>query len=370
MPWKVVRPMDEKIQFLALALERESSFSSLCAEFGISRKTGYKWLDRYTAQGLEGLNDLSRGPKANVCKTDTIISAEIFKTREAHKSWGAPKIRAYLKNQGFKKLPSVSTVGRMLKRHGYIQNKEKRDDLKLKTNLSLAMKPNDVWTVDYKGDFVSKDQVRCYPLTMTDRYSRYLLCCEGFTRTSYEEAKECFARVFKEYGLPEVIRSDNGVPFVSQTGLSRLAVWWMDLGITPEVIDPGKPYQNGQHERMHRALKEEAVDQKLTFKQQLQKLKAFKDVYNHQRPHEGISNRVPADCYERSHREFPHRIAEWDYDGKVLKVDTRGTIYFKGRKHFITQALNNKYVGIEELQSDIWMVFYRDYPLQLLDLND
>lgn len=361
--------MDEKVQFISLVLEGSLSTAEACRTFGISRKTGYKWLNRYSSGGAGGLNELQRGPKILASGSRNPSFSKIIKVRGDHPAWGAPKIRAFLHNQGFKKLPSVSTCGRILQRNGLIKRKDPSDSIRFKVPLSEAKSPNDIWTVDYKGDFVLSDKIRCYPLTISDRFSRYLLCCDGFQRTTFKEAQESFQKTFKKYGLPSVIRSDNGVPFSAANGLSRLAVWWIDLGITPEVIDPGKPYQNGQHERMHRVLKEEAIDTRLSFAKQSERLRSYIRTYNDLRPHQGLSNQVPSDVYKKSAKKYSDKITPWSYEGKTVKVDHRGNIYFKGQKQFISHALDQKYVGVDEVDTDLWLVNYRDFPLKYLDLG-
>ena len=301
--------MDERLRFVARLLEGEK-MAVLCREFDISRKTGYKIFSRYQDCGLEGLTDRSRRPYRQANRLPFQIETRIVQLKKEHPSWGAPKIREKLRrlNLGVH-TPAISTVHAVLDRHGLVSRGRRRARYKATgTGLSTPTQPNDLWCADYKGEFMLADRRYCYPLTVTDFASRYLLCCDALETTRESYAFSVFERTFKDFGLPRAIRTDNGVPFASTTaffGLSKLSVWWLRLGIQIERIKPGHPQQNGRHERMHLTLKKEATRPAAkNFLQQQAKFDRFLECFNHERPHQALGMRCPAELYQPSARPY------------------------------------------------------------------
>ena len=299
MPWKDVSPMDQKTQFVSEYLRDSLSFTELCQRYHISRKTGYKWIARYQAEGPAGLLDRSRRPHYSPEQTPDAVRLAIVDTRRRHPSWGAKKLLKLLERKDPQAhWPSRWTVCEILKREGLVRQKTKRRKVGHPGRpSSIVTAPNQLWCVDFKGEFKTRDGRYCYPLTITDSYSRYLLGCRGLLSTETRGAKETFKELFKRYGLPKAIRSDNGTPFASTAlgRLSQLSVWWIRLGIRRELIEPGKPQQNGQHERMHRTLKAETTRPPAANLAQQQRLfNRFRREYNEVRPHEGIELNTPA----------------------------------------------------------------------------
>ena len=306
MPWKECKPMDERIKFVGRLLGGEK-MSALCREFGISRPTGYKIFNRYKNLGLEGLEDRSRRPYRHANKLPFQIEQTIVQIKREHRTWGAPKIREKLIREfPMIKPPAKSTVHAVLDRNGLVKRRKRRRYRAEGTPLKHAKTPNGLWCADYKGEFLLGNQQYCYPLTITDYRSRYLLACEGLETTKSPFAFTVFERVFKEFGVPNAIRTDNGVPFASPNalfGLSRLSVWWLRLGINIERIKPGHPEQNGRHERMHLTLKREATKPaSYNFLQQQARFDDFVDVYNNERPHQALGGAYPGEVYTPSAR--------------------------------------------------------------------
>lgn len=308
MPWKECRKMDERLRFVAPLLDGEK-MAPLCREFGISRKTGYKIFNRYRDTGLDGLTDRSRRPYRQANKLPMQIEKLIISIKKEFPAWGAPKIRERLRRiYPDLHCPAVSTVHAVLDRHDLVKRRKRRRPKAQGTALSRARRPNDLWCADYKGEFRLGNHRYCYPLTITDSSSRYLLSCEALSTTKEAYAFRVFERVFKDFGLPKAMRTDNGVPFASPNGLfglSKLAVWWLRLGIHIERIKPGHPEQNGRHERMHLTLKQEttrpAAD---NFLQQQARFDEFIDYYNSERPHQALDMRLPGELYEPSKRAY------------------------------------------------------------------
>ncbi len=301
--------MDERLRFVARLLDGEK-MAVLCREFDISRKTGYKIFNRYKGCGLEGLTDRSRRPYRQANKLPFQVEKLIVQLKRERPSWGAPKIREKLRRlHSDIQLPAISTVHAVLDRHDLVKRRRLRRGYKAQgTTLSRPSEPNDLWCADYKGEFMLADRRYCYPLTISDFASRYLLTCEGLATTKEKYAFTVFERAFKDFGLPKAIRTDNGVPFASAWalfGLSKLSVWWLRLGIRIERIKPGNPQQNGRHERMHLTLKKEATKPAAkNFLQQQAKFDEFIECYNHERPHQAINMRYPAELYEPSPRPY------------------------------------------------------------------
>lgn len=308
MPWKECNKVDERLKFIARLLDGEK-MSHLCEEFGISRKTGYKIFERYKNSGLEGLTDRSRTPYRYANQLPFQIEKAILSIKQEKPTWGAPKIRErIIRLYPDIRPPANSTVHTVLAKNGLVNVRRKRRYKAKGTELSLAKKPNDLWCADYKGEFLLGNKKYCYPLTISDFNSRYLLACEALESTKEQYAITIFERVFKEFGLPKAIRTDNGVPFSAPNalfGLSKLSVWWLRLGIEIERIKPGHPEQNGRHERMHLTLKKEATRPPGgNFLQQQAKFDEFIDEYNNDRPHQALNMKYPGELYIHSSKEY------------------------------------------------------------------
>lgn len=299
MPWKETSPMDQRTRFVADHLRNALSITELCELYSVSRKTGYKWIDRYLKYGPAGLEERSRRPRCSPNQTSEEIVRALLEARRRHPQWGGKKLLALLhKRHPRWSLPGRSTACDILKRHGMVPLRRQRRRLGHPGKpTSLILAPNDVWSADYKGQFRTGDGQYCYPLTVADGFSRYLLGCQALGSTAVAEAKPIFTRLFKEYGLPTRIRTDNGVPFATPTlgRLSRLSAWWVRLGILPEFIEPGHPAQNGRHERMHRTLKAETTRPAAgSLAAQQRRFNSFREEFNHERPHEALDQRPPA----------------------------------------------------------------------------
>src|SRR5271157_6642054 len=329
--------MDERLRFVARLLDGEK-MAVLCREFDVSRKTGYKIFQRYKDCGLEGLTDRSRRPYRPANQLPFQIEKLIVQIKREHTSWGAPKIREKLRRlHSDIPTPAISTVHAVLDRHGLVSRGRKRRYKAQGTPLSRPLHPNDLWCADYKGEFMLADRRYCYPLTLSDFASRYLLSCEALSTTQEVYAFTVFERVFKEFGLPLAIRTDNGVPFASPHalfGLSKLAVWWLRLGIGIERIKPGHPEQNGRHERMHLTLKKEATKPPAhNFLQQQARFDEFMEVFNHQRPHEALDMKCPVEVYQpstRAYRGLPD--IDYPFHDKVIVVTNCGRICLGNKK--------------------------------------
>ena len=373
MPWKVCKPMDERLKFIARLLDGEQ-MASLCREFGISRKTGYKIQQRYNTSGLEALTDRSRRPYRQANQLPMQIEKLIVHLKQDKPNWGAPKIRERLRRlHPDVHLPAISTVHAVLDRHGLVKRRRRhKRELRQGTPLSQALEPNQLWCADYKGEFMLADRRYCYPLTVTDFASRYLLGCEALSTTKEAYAFTVFERLFKEFGLPAAIRTDNGVPFASPNALfnlSRLSVWWLRLGIGIERIKPGCPQQNGRHERMHLTLKLETTKPAgKNFLQQQAKFDDFIDCYNIERPHQAIAMRCPAELYRPSTRTY-RGLPELDYPfhDKTVTVTTCGRICYKQRKINLSTVFAGQNVGIRQTDDRIWLVSFMHYDLGYFD---
>jgi putative transposase len=364
--------MDERLRFVARRLEGES-MTALCAEFGISRKTGYKIYDRYKSCGVQGLTDRSRRPIRHANQLPVTIEKQIVQLKKRYPTWGAPKIREKLRPQCAPlRCPASSTVHAVLDRHGLVKRRGRRRPSLTGTPLSRATTPNALWCADYKGEFMLADHRYCYPLTITDFASRYLLCCEALETTKTLYAWAIFERVFQEFGVPEAIRTDNGLPFASAHalyGLSQLSVWWLRLGIRLERIQPGHPEQNGRHERMHLTLKAEAT--RPAAANILQQQAVFDDFvgrYNGERPHQALGMKVPADVYTPSVRVY-RGLDEIDYPFHDFSVTVThcGRICFKTRKINLSHVFAGQKVGIKQVDDRIWLVSFMHYDLGYFD---
>lgn len=372
MPWRKCKPMDERLKFIARLLDGEK-MSALCREFGISRPTGYKIFNRYKHSGLQGLEDRSRRPYRYANKLPFQVERAILQIKREYPSWGAPKIRDKLiKLYPMIKPPAKSTVHAVLDRHGLVKRRKRRRYRAQGTPLRESHIPNGLWCADYKGEFMLGNRQYCYPLTITDYCSRYLLACEGLETTKSCFAFDVFERAFKEYGLPNAIRTDNGIPFASPNaffGLSRLSVWWLKLGIQIERIKPGHPEQNGRHERMHLTLKKEATKPaSFNFLQQQERFDGFMGVYNNERPHQALNGRYPGEVYTPSSREYrPPDEPEYPFHDKAIRVTKCGRICIGSRKINLSVVFAGQTVGIREVADKIWLVSFIDYDLGFFD---
>lgn len=376
MPWKMERPMDQKVKLISLWLEGNYEITELSMKFGVSRKTIYKWINRYNREGIRGLEERSRAAHthSNVTAADKIERIIEFKIK--HDKWGPKKIvdcleRIYQEESW----PSTSTAGEWLKKNGLVQSRRRRRHVQpYHDHFIDCTKPNGVWSADYKGQFYTKDRKVCYPLTVTDNYSRYLIACDGLEGPRYKETKECFERIFREYGLPEAIRTDNGTPFAGTSigGLSRLSVWWIKLGIIPERIAKGEPQQNGRHERMHRTLKESTVNPAgANLRDQQKKFDFFRVEYNNERPHESIGMKRPAEVFKKAIRPFPEAVKPVEYpdDFVVRIIKLNGDMKFKGGLYFISELLQGERVGLKEVSDGYWQINFGLHKLGYIDVS-
>jgi len=370
MPWSQTSPMDQRTQFIADFLRQVLSVTELCELYDVSRKTGYKWIDRYLRQGPAGLQERSRRPQGSPNQTAQEIVAALLEARRRHPSWGGKKLLALVhKRHRNWDLPHRSTVCDILSRHGMVPKKRTRRRIGHPGKpTSSILAPNDLWCADFKGQFKTGNGSYCYPLTVTDGFSRYLLGCQGLNSTSVEESKPVFTQLFREYGLPKRIRTDNGVPFATNTlaRLSRLSAWWVRLGVLPELIEPGKPQQNGQHERMHRTLKAEATrPAAASLAAQQRKFNTFREEFNNERPHEALDQQTPASHYRPSNREMPSKLPPLVYPDRfeVRYVSANGGIRWNRGWINVSTVCIGEYVGLEEIDNGIWNVYFG--PLKL-----
>lgn len=374
MPWDETCAMDERLLFVGRCLLGEESVSALCAAFGISRKTGYKWLGRYRAGGAAGLVDRSSAPACHGRLLDAGVMSQVLALRQRWPHWGARKLRARLAmDRPGLALPAASTIGDWLRREGCVAPRARRQRTPACTQpFALVGAANDLWCVDFKGWFLTGDGARCDPLTATDAHSRFLLCSQSVAGQDEASVRPVMERVFREHGLPGAIRSDNGVPFASVGvgGLSRLSVWWVRLGILPERIPPGCPQQNGRHERMHRTLKQEtAAPPAASLAAQQARFDRFRAAYNWERPHEGLGQRPPCTAHAPSVRRYPGVLPEVAYDDghAVRRVRSNGQIKWSGGLVFVGEALAGERVCVAETDLGAWLVRFAHVELGYID---
>jgi transposase InsO family protein len=372
MPWKECNRMDERLRFVGRLLDGEN-MTAVCRDFGISRKTGYKIFQRYKDCGLGGLEDRSRRPIRQANRVPFQVERTILQIKRDRPSWGAPKIREKLLRQYPSiKPPAKSTVHAVLERNGMVQPRRKRRYRAEGTELNEGLSPNELWCADYKGEFQLGDRRYCYPLTITDHRTRYLLACEALESTRERFAFTIFERVFREFGMPAAIRTDNGVPFSSPTalfGLSKLSVWWLRLGIAIERIKPGNPQQNGRHERMHLTLKKEATKPAgFNLLQQQSRFDDFIEQYNNDRPHEALGMKYPAEMYTPSARIYAAPAdPEYPFHDRTVRVTRCGRICIGKRKISLSQSFADQLVGIQEVSEKIWLVSFMEFDLGFFD---
>jgi putative transposase len=374
MPWKETCTVDERIEFVQEVLRGELGKSELCRRYGISRPTGDKWLERFHQRGLAGMEDLSSAPHCHSNQVPEELADMLISLRRQHMTWGPRKLLAYLERRyAGVKWPAASTVGELIRHNGMSRVRKPRHRTPPYTQpFGSCQNANAIWCADFKGWFRTSDQTICHPLTITDAFSRYLLRCHGMERAQTAPTKVIFESAFREYGLPQAIRTDNGTPFASNSvgGLSRLSVWWLKLGIVPERIEPGQPQQNGRHERMHLTLKQDtASPPRSTMRSQQRRFDEFRVEYNQQRPHEALDQKTPADLYQPSPRPYPSRVPEPEYGGdmKIRYVRHSGEIKWQGRRMYLGEVLAKENVGLEQVAEDHWLIYFCKMPLGVLD---
>ena len=374
MPWNQTDPVNERLKFIAAWQEGLYSMTELCERFRISRDTGYKWVARYEAEGVEGLKDRSHAPQSCPHRMDEEVEAVLLATRAAHPTWGPRKILPYVaKRRPELVLPAASTVGDLFVRTGLVEPRRRRRRWQHPGSKPIvAEMPNQVWSADFKGEFRMGNGEQCYPLTVSDAHSRFLLVCHGLPSVAHEGARAGFERLFEERGLPEAIRTDNGVPFATTAigGLSRLNIWWAQLGIRHDRIDPGRPDQNGRHERMHRTVKAETArpPQENAAAQQ-KRFDGFREEYNWERPHEALGQETPGSLYTPSTRPMPARIPHAEYPGHCLirRVRKTGIFRFRAREIFLSELLKGHSIALEEVEDGVWSVYFYHLLLARLD---
>jgi transposase InsO family protein len=369
--------MDERLRFVAACLEGSETVLELCHRFGISRKTGYKWLGRYEIEGVGGLSDRSRAPHSNPRALDGEVVSEVLAVRHRYPTWGPRKVKAWLEdNRGERDWPPASSIGNLFDRAGLTRPRKRRRRIPPQSvPFSACRAPNDVWCVDFKGWFLTGDGIQVDPLTISDAHSRYLLRCEAVGRTDRAHVWPVFEAAFREFGLPLAVRSDNGPPFAGRgvAGLSRLAVQLIKAGIRPERIAPGKPQQNGRHERMHLTLKQDTASPPArSLAEQIVRFRDFQRIYNDERPHEALGQVPPARLYRASPRLWDGVLRSPDYPGQVSvrRVRSNGEIKWKSRSIFISKALRGEPVGLHQIDDNAWFIKYGPILLGTLKGRD
>lgn len=365
VPWKEASPMTERMRFVLDYELGVYSVTELCQRYGVSRKTGYKWLRRFQNDGPEALADRSRRPHSCPHKTPDHCVDAIIEKKKRHPRWGAKKIVPRLREKyPHEPWPAISTGSAILERHGLVKPTRKSRKRGHQGRPDTPMdKPNEVWSVDFKGQFKTGDARYCYPLTVADGHSRYILGCRGFLSPCLADTKRTMTSLFREFGLPSVIRSDNGTPFASSAigRISKLSVWWIRLGIYPELIEPGHPEQNGRHERMHRTLKAETTRPPAgNLSAQQRRFNAFRLEYNEERPHEALGQVTPASVYTTSPRPFPEHLSPIEYPGhfEIRRVSRNGGIRWNSDWVNVSHVLGEEYVGLEEVDDYLWNVYF------------
>ncbi len=373
MGWKETCAVEERMRFVTAVLKREEAFAAICREYGVSRRVGYKWLSRFEESGVEGLLDRSRAPLHRPHEITDELAEQCLSVRRAHPSWGPLKVRAWLERRApARDWPAASTIGELFNREGLtVKRKLRRRSPPSSAPFAGCAAANDVWCIDFKGWFLTGEGARCEPLTLTDAHSRYLLRCQALARTDTEHVWPVLDAAFREFGLPHYMRSDNGSPFASRGagGLSKLSVKLIKAGVVPERIAPGKPQQNGRHERMHLTLLQDtASPPACSLRQQRKRLREFQRLYNEQRPHQALGNATPADCYQISSRRFDGTLREPEYDDdqEVRRVRHNGEIKLDGNMIYISGALVSEPIALAE-NEDGWTVSYGPIVLGTID---
>jgi putative transposase len=366
--------MEQREQFVHDARLELYAMTELCARYGITTKTGYKWLARFEEQGRAGLADRSHAPHHCPHRIAPAVAQVIVAARRAHPSWGPRKLLDWLGPRHPElELPAISTAGDLLARRGLVKKRRRRRQHTGPGVVpAVTHEPNDLWTADFKGHFKTRDGIYCYPLTVADQHTRYLLACQGLASIHGWRVRPVFERLFHESGLPRAIRTDNGVPFATRGlhGLSQLNVWWMRLGITHQRIRPARPQENECHERMHKTLKYEATrPPERTRVAQQRRFQAFRTEYNTERPHEALGGKPPGSCYTSSPRAYPARLSALEYPGHFLvkPVTAAGNLRFKHKLLFIAHALAHHRIGFDEVADGVWSIYFGPVLLGRLD---
>ena len=377
MPWETTNHMTQRELFINDYMKQHDTMAALCRRYGIQRRIGYKWVERYQQNGRAGLEDLSRAPlhHPHRCSPETV--ERILALRHEHPLWGAPKIRTLLEDKEPKrKPPAASTIGEILRHEGLTRpGKQRRRTPPYEQPLAHAEAPNDVVSIDFKGWFRARNGERIDPLTLIDNHSRYVLCCQALEGCDFAHVQAVMANVFSEYGLPKRIRSDNGAPFASRAiaGLSRLSIWWVKLGIGVERIPPGTPSANGRQERFHRTLKQHTAEPPAATKRaQQREFRRFCREYNEQRPHQALGQRRPASVYYGSPRSYRGQLPAVEYPPGYLRrmVGKRGEMYWRGRRIFVSEVLGGEPVGLEAIDDGIYRVWFSTLELGRFDVRE
>jgi transposase InsO family protein len=367
--------MKERIGLMAELERGERTMSELCRVFGVSRKTGYKWWARYRERGVTGLEDQSRAPHTRPDVVGEPVKAALLELRARHPDWGPVKLLDWLRPRYPDwVLPVPSTVALLLARRGLVKpRRSSRNRTPYGAPFVVAVAPNELWSADFKGQFRTGDGRYCYPLTISDAYSRFLLCCRGLHQPRFRQVLPWFERVFRDYGLPTAIRTDNGAPFASAAlgGISRLSLWWLKLGIIPERIRPGQPQQNARHERLHGTLKRACAVQASLLCQQ-RAFERFRRDYNTERPHQALKGHTPSMHYNRSPRPFPSRLPELAYPTgyEQRRVMPSGSIGWVGRKWYVAGVLAGETIGLYPVDDGVWRVHVGPLALGTLDARN
>lgn len=377
MPWKESNRMNERMKFV-VRLEEGEPMTALCEEFGISRKTGYKIWNRFHAKGLDGLLDETRRPHHIPNQTSDYVISLVIKLKQERPTWGAAKLREYLKRKHSNvQFPSRNTFHNILVRNSLIEKPRRSKYKPIGTNLRATQHPNELWCADFKGQFLLRNRRYCYPLTITDHRSRFLLSCQALESTREAGAFAVFEDAFEEYGLPMAIRTDNGNPFSCPNallGLSKLSVWWLRLGVEFERIKPGKPQENGRHERLHLTLKQDLLKNPApNFLKQQEIFDAFREDFNHERPHAALENETPSQIYQPSKIKFKKDLEEIKYPGceKVKYVFENGKMCLRShRSTHICVSLARQPIGLSEVEEDVWRLQFLDIVLGHYDAKD
>jgi putative transposase len=373
MGWMETCAMDERKRFVVAVEEAEEPMAAVCRRFGVSRKCGYKWLERYREEGLAGLADRSRAPLAHPYEVSWKALEQCLAVRRAHRSWGPVKVRAFLARRGPDvRWPAASTIGALFDREGLtVKRRLRRRAPPASAPFAACTEANAVWAIDFKGWFLTGDGTHCEPLTLSDAHSRYLLRCQVLAKNDTVHVWPVLEAAFREYGLPQRLRSDNGPPFATTGagGLSRLAVLVIKAGVVPERIAPAKPQQNGRHERLHLTLLQDTASPPArSLREQLERFHAFQRLYNEERPHQALGNATPAEHYTVSPRRFDGVLREPDYadDEKVRRVRSSGEIKWQGKRIYISTALVGEPIGLNEMRDGSWTVRYGPIELGLI----
>lgn len=364
MPWQETDPMKQRMKFILACEDELTSHAEQCRRFGISRKTGYKWLERFELFGLDGIEERCRARHTQAESLREPMIKKLLLLKHKHQDWGPKKIRQWLLNQSVHSdVPAASTIGALFERHGLVKPRKRRRRAPPYTQpFSACLAANDVWSADFKGQFQLGNERWCYPFTLTDNHSRFLLACQGKYSTSEQGVRRCLEQAFRQYGLPVAFRTDNGTPFASNglAGLSKLSVWLIRLGITVERIAPGKPSQNGRHERMHRSMKAaitcDSVKQDLAAQQRW--FNQYRQSFNNERPHDALNGDSPSRHYKASSRTYDGKVPEVEYPDTacVRRVRSTGEIKWQGGLLFISNALIGQPVSLTEEADDLWCI--------------